>query len=391
MKSKEKLIIDLGNQPVSNKYLKSKNQLNKTYKFQIVQEYKTGLIKIKKPFPVIALKPKYDWVTYNEPEKHLYKMVKNILKLKKNKSKNALNIGGISFKDDSTLNIFKKLGHNTWRLNLNSDLKLKKGMGVESIQNKISKIKIGQIVKKYNKADILIVRHIWEHVYDQKKFSQNLKKIIKNDGIIIFEIPDCTKLLKKNDYTMPWEEHLFYYTPRTFFDSLNNNQMSILFSSREKYPYEDIIYAVVKFSKNIKNTNLIKCTNLNEELKLTQAYSNNFKNHKKNIINFIKKKKLDGKICIFGAGHMAISFLNYFDLNHLVDFVIDNNTNKHGLYLPAGNKLIQNLSILKSKKLKICLLAMNPLNHKKIIKKYDYFKKNGGRFISIYSKEIIND
>ena len=388
MKNKEKLIIDLGKQPVSNKYLKSKNEFNKKYDFKLVQDNKTALIKIKKPFPVKSLKPKFDWVTYNEPEKHLNTMVRNIIKFKKDKSN--LNVGGISFKDDSTLDIFKKLGNKIWRLDLIYDLKLKKGMGVESIQEKISKFDMRNILKKYKKADILVVRHIWEHVYDQKKFSKNLKKIVKKDGILVFEIPDCTKLLKKNDYTMPWEEHLFYYTPRTFFKSLNDNGMSILFSYKKNYPYEDIIYAIVKFSKKIRNTNLIKFNSLNEDLKLTKNYSLNFINYKNNIIKFIKKKKLNGKIAIFGAGHMAISFLNYFQLNELVDYVLDNNTNKHGLFLPLGNNKIQNTNILKNKKIKLCLLAMNPLNHKKVIKNYEYFEKNGGKFTSIFSKEIIN-
>ena len=388
MKKNEKVILDLGKQPVSNKYLKSLKTKNNFYNFKIVQESKTGLIKIQKPFPVNSLRPTFDWITYDEPEDHLKAMVKNIIKLLK--TKKNLNVGGISFKDDSTLDLFKKKGNYVWRLNVSKDLKLREGLGVESIQNKLSTINLTKIIKRYKEPDVLIVRHIWEHIYNQKKFTENLKKLLNKDSLVIFEIPDCTKLLKNNDYTMPWEEHLFYYTPRTFFKSLNNQGFSIVFSKIVKYPYEDIIYAIVKTSKKIINKNLIKTNDIKNEIKLAKNYSNNFLIQKKNIHKFLKENKIKGKIAIFGAGHMAISFLSFFEISKYIDYVLDNNINKKGLFLPIGNKKIKDASILRNTKLKICLLAMNPINHNKIIKKYKFFEKNGGKFISIYSKDIIN-
>ena len=57
--------------------------------------------------------------------------------------------------------------------------------------------------------------------------------------------------------------------------------------------------------------------------------------------------------------------------------------------MPIGNKKIYSPDILKSKEIKICFLAMNPLNHSLIKKKYKYFKDSGGLFISIYNNKFI--
>ena len=72
------MILDLGQQPVSNKYLKKIDEKIRYFDFKIIQNTETGLIKIEKPYPITALKPKFDWITYNEPEKHLNSMVKEL-------------------------------------------------------------------------------------------------------------------------------------------------------------------------------------------------------------------------------------------------------------------------------------------------------------------------
>ena len=243
-------------QPITNRFLIKKNIKKKLFELKLIQEINTGLIKLEKPFPFKEIKSRFDWITYSEPEDHLSKIVNDILKSTRDK-KIKLNIGGISYKDDSTLSLLRRKGHKIWRLNLQKDLNLDYGCGVESIQKSIENLNHSKIINKYGKSDVLIIRHIWEHVYNQEKFIKNLIKILSKDGILLFEIPDCSKLIKKCDYTMVWEEHLFYYTAKTFFESLNNQKLSILNAKKIIYPYEDVLYAIAKPSKKITNTTKI--------------------------------------------------------------------------------------------------------------------------------------
>ena len=102
------------------------------------------------------------WIKYNEPEPHLDDFVKSILKKYFNNKK--IIVGGISSKDDSTLNRFFKLGHKTWRIDEKKDLKISSGSGIETIQHYLLQNRINHFNTKYEKADFLVVRHIWEHV-----------------------------------------------------------------------------------------------------------------------------------------------------------------------------------------------------------------------------------
>ena len=39
-----------------------------------------------------------------------------------------------------------------------------------------------------------------------------IKKLVNDNGYLIFEVPDCSDGLKNRDYTTIWEEHVLYFT-----------------------------------------------------------------------------------------------------------------------------------------------------------------------------------
>ena len=101
-----KILLDLGIQPVSNRFLKTIYAKAPYFPLKLSWNKDIGCPEILKPWPVEELKPKYDWITYMEPEDHLDDLVERInYLLPINKS---LNIGGISFKDDPILKRFEK-------------------------------------------------------------------------------------------------------------------------------------------------------------------------------------------------------------------------------------------------------------------------------------------
>ena len=75
---KNKKILYLGNQPVSNRYKRKKDQHTMRVNLKLVQEYDTGLIKLSNPVDPRYLMPKVSWLTYNEPEEHLDMVVSEI-------------------------------------------------------------------------------------------------------------------------------------------------------------------------------------------------------------------------------------------------------------------------------------------------------------------------
>ena len=105
------LLLDLGLQPVSNRYLQSLKQSEEYFVLKLGQNHSNGQIQLIDPFPQYELKPRYDWITYNEPEAHLDGLVEALSSTIPDRKKAV--VGGVSFKDDSTLERFASLGYQT--------------------------------------------------------------------------------------------------------------------------------------------------------------------------------------------------------------------------------------------------------------------------------------
>ena len=375
-------IIDFNNQPVSNRFLKTSSAKAPHFSLKLSWNKNIGCPEILKPWPVEKLKPKYDWITCFEQEEHLDELCSIIQNLNKNKN---ITIGAYSFKDDSTLQRLNKLGYkNQWRIDPIKDLNIDDPLSnIVTFQSVFKKAIANSISIKKGKADILIVRHVIEQAYDINEFIDSLKLLIKEDGLIVFELPDCKPAFKNGDCTTIWEEHIFYFFESSFRRCLNINQMEIVFWKNWKYHFENCIVAIVKNS----NTQMTK-HDVSECHEDYLVYINFMKIFNKRKVNIEKKLKAftveKGPVCILGAGHLSIAFISLLGLKNLISFAIDDNENKANFFLPTGSIPIKQTSFLNTNVAKLCLLGANPTHHMGIKKKLNQFQLDGGIIGSIF-------
>ena len=87
---------------------------------------------------------------------------------------------------------------------------------------------------------------------------------------------------------------------------------------------------------------------------------------------------------MFGAGQDTCAFLNYFNIADQIDYVIDDNINKTGLFMPKSKIPIVSSKVLESENVSLCLLSLNPINEEKVITKLRKYKHLSGRLHSIF-------
>jgi len=380
-----KKIINFGYYPVSHRFNNGKS-VNEKFPLELGQCKSCGLVQLMRFVPLEKLIPKYDWITYNEPEEHLDHLSKIIFKLPGINKKSK--ICGVSYKEDSLLDRLKKIGFkNIWRLDMKKDLNINnKKANLETIQNKINKENANRIKKKYGFQDVIIVRHMLEHTHKTLEFMSALKNIIKKNGYIIFEVPDCTKGFQINDYNTLWEEHVLYFTDVTFKSSLKLAGFKFHYFEKYNYPFESVLIGIVQPDKiNRKKIINIKDKILKKEKKRLKFSQYKLLKKRKKLKIFLKNfKSNDNKIAIFGTGHAACLFVNLFNLKGLIDIAVDDNKKKIGYFIPGSNIPICSSKNLNSKKINLCILCVSSDSERKIIKKNVLFKKNGGIFVSIY-------
>ena len=380
-----KLSLDFDLQPVSNRfYSLNSDQVAPKFPLGIEIDSESGLIKLKSPFPVEELKPRHGWLTCFEPEDHLDNLVDKLIKLPRINNNSV--IGAYSFKDDSTIERLNDRGyHQTWRIDPDSDLCVDKMANVETYQQVFTLSKSMQIKEKYGAADILLVRHVVEHAYDISKFVEAISLLIKPNGYIVWELPSCEKYLVNGDCTMIWEEHTHYFTKFTFREFLEKEGFCIDSLNVIPYPLEDCIVAVTRKEHNRNKGIPFDRKGVEIEIERAKKYIELLNSNKISIpfkLEEIHNKY--GSIVMFGAGHFSVAFISILGIEHLIDFVIDDNSNKKGKKLPGGSIPIVGSDILYQKNIKVCLLGLNPQSHYKIINKHKSFVENGGLFLSIF-------
>lgn len=381
-----KLLCDFGLQPVSNRFLSSENLTSvPTFPLELRICHESGLIHLNKPFPIDELKPRYDWLTCFEPEDHLDALVQKLIALPGITQKSTF--AGYSFKDDSTLRRLKSLGYSrAWRIHPQQDLSIVDPCAnVETYQSVLTPAVAQQICQNYGAADVMIVRHVVEHSYNLPVFLESIRALIKPDGYIVWELPDCERALATGDCTTVWEEHIFYFTSFTFKFLLQAAGFSIVHYESVSYPLENSIVAIVQIDK--KQNSFIKpdSSALTEEVGRARRFAD--------IVNYRRqtiRKKLEhfrgnsGRIALFGAGHLSVAFLSILNVYDLIDFVIDDNPHKKEMIMPVGSLKIRGSDSLYSEDIKLCLLGLNPHNQPKIVQKHSLFEQQGGKFVSIF-------
>ncbi|MGW8367085.1 MAG: methyltransferase domain-containing protein [Gammaproteobacteria bacterium] len=56
-----------------------------------------------------------------------------------------------------------------------------------------------RLAAKYGQADLLLVRHVLEHAHDPGAFLEALSMLVRPEGYLLFEMPDCTKFVRACD------------------------------------------------------------------------------------------------------------------------------------------------------------------------------------------------
>ena len=381
-----KLLMDLGKQPVSNRFLpKSGHEFAPHYDLKLILNETTGQICLEHPFPIEDLKPRYEWLTCFEPEDHLDALADSIIKLPGITQESVF--AGYSFKDDSTLERLKAKGYQRqWRIDPQKDLGLSDSCAsIETYQSVFNIEKAKQIQENNGHVDVMIVRHVVEHAYNISDYIAAISSLVHPNGYIVWELPDCERALSEGDCTIIWEEHIHYFTSFTFRKLLERSGFYITHYDSVSYPLENSIIAIVKKNNSIADILTQDVTAVSVEVDRAHRFSKKIEQRKKNIRfkleTFLEKH---GHIALFGAGHLSVAFLSIMEIADLIDFVIDDNPYKNEMRMPVGKLTILGSDSLYSRDIGLCLLGLNPQNQTKVVEKHMKFSAKGGKFASIF-------
>ncbi|HWB58599.1 MAG TPA: class I SAM-dependent methyltransferase [Chthoniobacteraceae bacterium] len=362
-------LLDFGLQPVCNRFLHTPDESEALFPVGISLCEQCGLIFLTRNIPVEELRPRFDWISYKEAEAHLDDVVAHIIAASAAATGNTA--FGISGHDVSTLD---RLARKTFGRVGSLDL----GAGIETIQSLIRPEWADSWLQTHAPVDFIMARYILEHAHDVGAFLSAMRRLVKPGGLVAFEVPDFSVALANCDYSNIWEEHTFYFTPTTLRSMLGHHGFAVREILSYPYPLENSLIAICQPSGATASN-----PPAGHEIAVAKNYAEQFPLRREQTRAALERLSQSGKIAVFGAGHLAMKFINFLGLAKSIAFVADDHPKKRGLYMPGSHLPIKPSAALAEEGIRWCLLSLNPESEERVLKNLKHVFENGG--IKIYS------
>jgi hypothetical protein len=350
-------VLDFGLQPVTKKLLRSPTAKEPLHPLALAQCAACGTVQLMEPFPAAALVPS-EPATTREPEGHLDALVEKLSALLPKTAR----IVGLSSKDDTTLARFARREYrNVFRLDMKADLGIAAANAyVESIQHALTPAAAERIAARHGLADCVVVRHILEHAEMPAQFVAAVSALLKPGGLAVFEVPDCQASLEHRDYTMVWEEHASYFTEATYRAFFQSAALGEIALDSFPHPYENLLVFIGRRDSSSGAARGIPRATA-EALAVFDGFLDTFAAYKGAVTTTLQAARDRGeKVYMYGAGHLAVSFINYLELAAVVDSIVDDAPEKQNAYLPGCRISVVPSQALEGAGRLSCILGISP-------------------------------
>jgi 2-polyprenyl-3-methyl-5-hydroxy-6-metoxy-1,4-benzoquinol methylase len=267
--------------------------------------------------------------------------------------------------------------------------KVAKEKGIPTITKFFSVDTANELRKGGKFADLIIGNNVLAHVPNLNDFVKGLKILLKPTGVITLEFPHILQLIQKNQFDTIYHEHFSYFSLLTLRKIFSFHGLTI-FDVEEIPTHGGSLRMYVKHTENNDITineriNILLEKEKQYGLENISTYTNFTKNVKKVKIKleefFNCARNSEKKIVCYGAAAKGNTLLNYCNIgSDFIDYVVDQNPYKQGLFLPGTHIPIKEPDEIK--KTKPDYLLIIPWNLKnEIMEKMKYIQEWGGKFV----------
>lgn len=378
--------LDLGPQPISNRFLRTPDEPAPAFPLVIGYCPECAGVQLQRPVPAAELRPRFEWITYSEPESHLDELADMLRELPGITP--ASTVGGISPIDAPCLHKLRARGlERIWIADPVADLGVhERPAGIESLQQALTPETAARLADHHGRADLLVVRYLLEHAQDLARVLAALHGLVTSHGYLVIEVPDARRALAGCDYSTIWEEHPLYFTPTTLIGAVARTGFDVVFWRSFPYPLDDAAVVVARpVAHAVTHAVTPPTCDLHEETQRAERFVRQFAEQRDRYRRFFQRYRRDqGRIALLGAGHLSCAVINYFELAPFIDVVIDDHPHKQGMYMPGSRLPIRGSAALLEHDVKLCCTTVRPEIEPRVREKNQAFLSRGGVMASIF-------
>ncbi len=384
-----KKVMDLNPTPICDAFIPA-DKLDKKQEIYPLDLYfceNCGLLQILDIISPEALYKDYIYETSSSMglSNHFKRYADEIIKNIKTKGDLVVDIG---CNDGTLLKYFKANGKKVVGVEPATDISEKvRNQGIPCY-TKFFSIEVAKKIRAdHGPASIVTANNVFANIVDLNEFLQGVRCLLADDGVFVLETGAGLDVMKNLMVDTVAHEHIYYFNvkPLEYLSKQNGLELVDVKAISSK---GGSLHAVMQLkdgprfiSLNVNERREYEQSLGFEQVEVHQKYTSKLESLRTELIEILDDIKKKGQtFAVYGAAAGVTNLLYYFDINDRVDYLIDDNVQRHNLLSPGHHiPVVSPKTIYEKKPDYILILAWRYA--KPIIAKHHEFINQGGKFI----------
>ena len=381
-------VLSLGRTPLANALLNEEQLVEPepTYPLELVFCAECSLVQITETIPPEKLFRDYVYMSSFSTTmlRHAEEICANLIR-SKNLDATSL-VVEVASNDGYLLRCYKRKGVPVLGIEPATNIAaVAEQQGIPTICDFFNDDLASRLVGEGFKADVVHAHNVLAHVPDLNGFVRGLRRLLKEDGSIVIEVPYVKDMIDRCEFDTVYHEHLSYFSLTALDALFARNDLTIQYVERLAIHGGTLrIYAGYDPKRDDSVASL-----LNEEdewgvndLAFYSGFATRVEQLRNDLVALLRQLKTEDKrIAVYGASAKGSTLLNYCRLGEeTLDYVVDRSTVKQGLYTPGSHlKIYAPEKLLEDGPDHVLLLTWNFASE--ILEQQAEYRKRGGQFI----------
>ena len=248
-----------------------------------------------------------------------------------------------------------------------------------------------QIREKYGCVDAILSSYSFAHIDNMVDVMRGIKRLLKDNGVFIFEIYYLGTLIEGMQYDMIYHEHMSYYSIHSLVSFLKQHYMEIfdvkfipgVRSGSVRFYARNVGQRNEEISSSVANLITYEKEKGFNDINFYKEYAKRVDSTRNQIINLLDLLKKEGKKIIgYGASGRGTTIMNYCGIDEkYIDYVVDDAPAKQDFFTPGTHLPVKTWEYVTQSQLPDYIVLFAWAFADEVIKKRQDYLKQGGKFI----------